>query len=382
MNRVSARRSGLVAVAAIAISIPAVVSWVGPAVGAEPHGTVSHPVSHGAQAKPYRYRIVDLGAVGDDTQAQGEAGSPNGLAAGNSYGTGPTSVFSWSSSGGLVGLPSAPGRPWTKVGGINDAGTVVGTSATTSFGSDPRPMIWQDSVRKRLPLPHGLAYGRAYSVNDSGMVAGSAGGSGLSYDLCTLYNGTKTTVIRQTLPDGSYCSEAFGINDAGRVVGIGIDPNNPARNVAFVIDTATKTTYTLGGTKGRNGAIAFGVSEAGQVVGSSMQDQGDGVPFIWTESTGMVQIPLPKGTSSGEARGVNSAGWVVGYAASAYSIPFVYDGTHTYRLADLLPAGSGWDLSKNTSSAAMSISEDGVIIGTGVRDGQVRAFAMIPRTKG
>ena len=339
-------------------------------------------MSHGSQAKPDRYRIVDLGAVGDDTQAQGETGSPGGLAAGNSYGDGPTRVFSWSSDGGLVGLPSAPGRPWTKVGGINDAGTVVGTSATTPYGSDPRPMLWQDGVRKRLPLPRGLAYGRAYDVNDAGVVAGSAGGQGHVYDVCTLSDGTKTTVIRRTLPDGSYCSTAFAINGAGRVVGSGIDPNNAARNVAFVIDTATNTTYTLGGTPGRNGGIAFGVSEAGQVVGVSMQDQGDGVPFIWTQATGMVEIPLPKGTSSGEARGVNSAGWVVGYASSAYSVPWVYDGSRTYRLAKLLPAGSGWDLSKNTSSAAMSISEDGVIIGSGVRDGQVRAFAMIPRTRG
>lgn len=375
MNRISVRWCG---VAVLAVSVSAVISWVGPAAGVE----VTGAVSHGSQAKPYHYRIVDLGAVGTDTQAQGETGSPGGLAAGNSYGDGPTSAFSWSSDGGLVGLPSAPGRPWTQVGGINDTGAVVGTSATTPYGSDPRPVLWQDGVRKRLPLPHGLAYGRAYDVNDAGVVAGSAGGQGHIYDVCTLSDGTKTTVIRRTLPDGSYCSTAFAINGAGRVVGSGIDPNDAARNVAFVIDTATNTTYTLGGTPGHNGGIAFGVSEAGQVVGVSMQDQGDGVPFIWTESTGMVEIPLPKGTSSGEARGVNSAGWVVGYASSAYSVPWVYDGSHTYRLASLLPAGSGWDLSTNTSSAAMSISEDGVIIGSGVRDGQVRAFAMIPRTRG
>lgn len=378
MDRRNARTRGAVAIGAIAATLSAATGWAGPAVGAQPAGAASHAV----QAKPYHYRIVDLGAVGDDTQAQGEAGSPNGLAAGNSYGDGPTRIFSWSSNGGLVGLPSAPGRPWTKVGGINDAGTVVGTSATTAYGSDPRPMLWQDGVRKRLPLPRGLDFGRAYDVNDAGLVAGSAGGPGHTYDVCTLSNGTKTRVISKTLPDGSYCSTAFGINDSGRVVGSGIDPNNAARNVAFVIDTATHKTYTLGGTEGRNGGIAFGVSEAGQVVGASMENQGDGVPFIWSESTGMVEIPLPKGTSSGEARGVNSAGWVVGYASSAYAIPFVYDGTHTYRLAHLLPAGSGWDLSKNTSSAAMSISEDGVIIGTGVHNGQVRAFAMIPRTRG
>ena len=47
-------------------------------------------------------------------------------------------------------------------------------------------------------------------------------------------------------------------------------------------------------------------------------------------------------------------------------------------MADLLPPGSGWDLSTNTSSSALSISEGGVIVGTGVHNGNTRAYAMIP----
>ena len=51
---------------------------------------------------------------------------------------------------------------------------------------------------------------------------------------------------------------------------------------------------------------------------------------------------------------MNSAGWVVGNDSSAFSIPFLYDGTNTYRLADLIPPNSGWDLSMNTSSSALA----------------------------
>src|SRR5215216_1681371 len=98
-----------------------------------------------------------------------------------------------------------------------------------------------------------------------------------------------------------------------------------------------------------NGALAFGVSNAGHVVGSTMLNQGSGTPFIWTEATGTVAIPFPTGTSQGSARAVNSAGWAVGTASSAFAIPFLYDGGATYRLADLIPAGTGWDLSTNTS---------------------------------
>jgi hypothetical protein len=91
-----------------------------------------------------------------------------------------------------------------------------------------------------------------------------------------------------------------------------------------------------------------------------------------------VPIPLAAGTSQGSARAVNSAGWVVGQDSSAFSIPFLYDGTTTYRLADLIPAGSGWDLSTNTSSSALGISDSNVIVGTGVHNGDTHAYAMVP----
>jgi uncharacterized membrane protein len=67
-----------------------------------------------------------------------------------------------------------------------------------------------------------------------------------------------------------------------------------------------------------------------------MLNHGSGLPFIWSDQGGMVAIPLASGTSQGSARAVNSAGWVVGNDSSAFSIPFLYDGTNTYRLADLI----------------------------------------------
>jgi uncharacterized membrane protein len=127
-----------------------------------------------------------------------------------------------------------------------------------------------------------------------------------------------------------------------------------------------------------NGALAFDVSNAGHVVGSSMMNQGSGTPFIWTAAGGMTEVPLPAGTSQGSLRGVNSDGWAVGTASSAFAIPFLYDGTQSVSIQSLLPAGSGWDLSTNTSSSAMGISENGVIVGTGVFNGATRAYMLVP----
>ena len=94
----------------------------------------------------------------------------------------------------------------------------------------------------------------------------------------------------------------------------------------------------------------------------------------------IVAVPLATDTSEGSARAVNSAGWVVGEDLSASSMPFLYDGKNTYRLADLIRPNSGWDLSMNTSSSADGISDDGVIVGTGVHNGETHAYAMVPLT--
>src|SRR5207253_6088318 len=45
-----------------------------------------------------------------------------------------------------------------------------------------------------------------------------------------------------------------------------------------------------------------------------------------------------------------------------------------------ISGNSGWDLSMNTSSSAMGISENNIIAGTGVHNGETHAYAMVPAT--
>jgi uncharacterized membrane protein len=238
--------------------------------------------------------------------------------------------------------------------------------------------MWQNGAVSQLPLPPGETLGDANSVNASTVAVGSVD-AGIS-QRGVIYSGGNATVITQTTPTGSFFVTAFGINDSGRIVGQGIDPNNAARNVGIVFDIGQNAAFEVGALPGFNGALAFGVSNSGYVVGSSMLNQGSGLPFIWSDQGGMTAVPLATGTSEGSARGVNSAGWVVGNDSSAFSIPFLYDGKNTYRLADLIPPNSGWDLSMNTSSSADGISDDGVIVGTGVHNGETHAYAMVPLT--
>lgn len=338
-----------------------------------------------AKTKPVRnngvpmpqYQIFDIGLVEEsDDASQGYRVSPGGIAVGRSTRSGGSQAFTWTRSGGIVGLGELAGSSYCVSNSANDLGAVVGTCAQTFFGTNRRPVIWREGSATVLPLPTGETIGDANQINSSGIAVGSAGGGSLQFGV--IYDGKTATRITQTTSAGSFFVTAFGINDSGRIVGQGIDPNNAARNVGIVYDIGSDQAFEVTGLPGTNGALAFGVSNAGHVVGGAMMNQGNSVPFIWTEADGMTAIPLPIGTSQGSARGVNSKGWAVGTASSSFAIPFVYDGATTYRVADLLPAESGWDLSTNTSSSAMGISEEGVIVGTGVYNGAIHAYAMIP----
>lgn len=328
---------------------------------------------------PPQYQIFDIGIVQmGDTASQGFGVSTGGVAVGRSVRTGGAQAFTWTRSGGIVGLPNIAGRAFCVSNGANDTGTVAGTCAASLFGTSRLPVIWQNGAVSQLPLPSGETLGDANDVNASGVAAGSVNSGSLQR--AAFYSGGTATVITQTTPGGSFFLTAFGINDSGRVVGTGIDPNNAARNVGMVYDIGSSSAFEVGALPGLNGALNFAVSNTGYVVGSSMMNQGSGLPFIWSQAGGMVAIPLATGTTQGSARAVNSAGWVVGTDSSAFAIPFLYDGSTTYRLADLVPAGTGWDLSMNTSSSALGISDGNVIVGTGVFNGAVHAYAMVPVT--
>jgi len=325
-----------------------------------------------------QYTIVNLGTVGaGDSASQAFGISGNGIVTGRSLGN-PTRAFMWTQGGGLVGLDNlaSPSRPFGAGNGVNDAGVVVGTGTTTSFGSNPLPLIWQNGTVSQLALPGSHTLGRAQDINNLNIAVGSVGsGSG---EVGVMYSGGGASIISQTTSGGSFLRMAFAINDSGLICGFGIDPLNAARNVGYVYDTNTNTAFEVGALSGANGAINFGMSEAGHIVGASMMNQGSGRPFIWTEDDGIKEIPLPAGTTSGSGRAVNSLGWTVGNAGGQFSVPWLYDGTTNHRLQDLLPVNSGWDLSQNTSASALGISEGGIIIGTGVFNGQTRAYAMIP----
>ncbi len=340
---------------------------------------VLHLVAAAALAIPPEYMIYDVGVI--DPGDYGTQGVDVGSLGTSVYATGRNlgsnnQAYLWTLDTGLVPLPNDPGRPYGAGSGVNGFGTVVGIGASTAWGSSPLPLIWSGGAVAQLPLPAGQTMGRAYDINDDGLVVGSVNGGSL--EAAAVYASGGTYVVTTLTGTGCYATTFFDVNNAGLAVGPGLDPANAARNVGFVYDTVADLAYEVGALPGHNGAIAFGVSDAGHVVGASMLNQGSGSPFIWTAADGMTEIPLPPAASSGSARGANSDGWAVGNSGGVYALPFLYDGADTYRIADLIPSGTNWDMETNTSSSAEAITDEGIIVGTGVLDGVPRGYVLVP----
>ena len=94
-----------------------------------------------ATATTPQYQIYDIGVIdaGDDA-SQGFGVSHGGIAVGRSIRTGGSQAFTWTLNGGIVGLPNLAGRNHAVSNSANDNGVVVGTAATTLFGSSRLPV--------------------------------------------------------------------------------------------------------------------------------------------------------------------------------------------------------------------------------------------------
>src|SRR5213080_965739 len=105
----------------------------------------------GATATTPQYQIYDIGVIdAGDTASQGFGVSGGGVAVGRSIRTGGSQAFTWTLNTGIVGLPNLAGRSYAVSNSANDNGIVVGTAATTLFGSSRLPVIWQNGVVYQL----------------------------------------------------------------------------------------------------------------------------------------------------------------------------------------------------------------------------------------
>jgi len=248
---------------------------------------------------------------------------------------------------------------------INNAGQIVGYS-TGEYG-DAQAYLYSNGSVTFLGKPGGGESSYAYGINDAGQVIGSTvsplahhGNFGFLYS-----NGSMTTLGFEGYDDTS----PNGINASGQIVGTVFTYSEASFHAFLYSDGSMTTLGTLGGTD----SFGSGINDAGQVVGYAENADGDLRAFLYTNGT-MTDLGTLGGSVSA-AYGINNAGQVVGYASPGDGIrAFLYEGGTMIDLNTLIAPASGLTLREATA-----INDHGQIVGFGTdaRD-NVFAFLLTP----
>lgn len=256
---------------------------------------------------------------------------------------------------------------------INNEGDVVGKTYSTStnylgfFFSGANPVDGLQSVQLIEPFPGGKST-QPTGLNSSGEVSGFALTSGSAPNAFVFYNGVTTDL--GTLGTGTN-SDAYGLNDAGVVVGSGLDSSSTHAMVVNPVSPATDPpTWTSPqdvGTLGSAFAQINFVNDSSQFAGNT-----DSLAFYGTDlssSNPLVSadaISLTGATTS-TAAGISASGQVIGKSnfsgSGSTEHGFLYTPGSTPVITDLgtliSDGGSGFI----GSSDAEAINSSGDIIG-------------------
>jgi len=176
------------------------------------------------------------------------------------------------------------------------------------------------------------------------------------------------------LSSTDFYNDANGINNAGQVAGISTNNdffNNITR--AFLWSSSTGI-VDLGTLDGKDSSYAFNIGEAGQVVGQSYNYSASVFgpenvrPFLWSSGTGMVDLGS-LGGSYGTALDVNSAGQVVGVSTDSNdnARPFLWSSD-----TGIVDLGT---FDGRTDSGAIAINDAGqIVVNAGTNNNDSRAF--------
>jgi probable HAF family extracellular repeat protein len=352
-------------------------------------GTVCfHP--HGWAAGPWgtHYTVTDLGTLGGTF---GEANALNNKAwvVGDANLPGDTvrHAFLWRK--GLMKNLGTLGGPNSLAAALNERGEVTGFSDTSTpdplkedfcgFGTNLvcLPFFWQNGAMAPLPTLGGS--GQALEINGRGQVVGVSENT-TPDPTCVdtpqvlhfepvLWEKGETIHELPTFP-GDPDGFADAINDRGQVVGQTGDCISPFHGVLWDHDTVMDL-----GKLGELQLAPRDINNKGQVVGFAFSpDLTTFLAFLWQNgvATNLGTLPAPLGIAS-FAFSVNEKGQVVGTSIDEQGDPhaFIWQQGVMTELNDLTPAGSPLFL-----LFGFSINSRGEIVGSGIQvsTGEARLF--------
>ena len=319
-----------------------------------------------AAAAAPRYAITQLAPLAGQSASYAYGVNSQGeVAGGSAYAPGySTAAVRWDSSG--TAQPVA-----ADTNGVNYAINESGVTAGYDY-------VWDDSAYEGLmashdgPNQHVVAGFATFftALNSNGDAVGYAGSSILNFQ-AVLYSGGSAQVLGVL---GGDTSQAWGINDAGQVVGYSTYQDGSSDLHAFLYQSGTMSDL---GTLGGSSSYAYGINNQGVIVGEAFT-AGDAASHAYVFQNGaMVDLGTLAADGSGVsswATAVNGSGQIVGAsqtsADSNYYATLWQDG-RSYDLNRLIDPSLGWSL-----DSAWGVSGNGYIVGMGTLNGEQRGFLL------
>lgn len=326
------------------------------------------------------YTLVDLGTLGGITSVARGINNLGQVVGESRIVSGENRAFLWDPQQGLLDLGTL--RFGSHAYGINDHGQVVGYSTLSAIPAIQHAFIWnaEQGMQSLGTLP-GRTSSRALAINNKGQIAGWSGASFLLNGHAVLWENGEVKQL-----DTISTATAYAINTNRRIVGMAGDPFD---NYGFVWEN-DEVQYIP--PFSFFGSIAYGVNDAGNVVGSSPIVKLPLVlshPFLLNKDglhdLGVVDCE-PGYYGYGEAKSINNLDIVVGQQGclndrlAGDGFAAVWDSENGWKnLNDLIEPNQNWSL-----DYAHAINDKGHIVGEGrIRELSTgrwfqRAFLLLP----
>ncbi len=318
-----------------------------------------------AAAWSENYGVADLGTLGGPVSEAFGVNHFGRVVGASTLESGHVRGFVAAGSG-LIGIDPEPGDGQTYAMAIDDAGAVVAQSFDMG-DLTTRGVLWDagNVVSLGILAPRGM--------NNSGTIVGAISLNDASFGWVDHAARWENGALLDLGTLGGHFSYACAVSGTGQVVGMSLLSDDFTRRAALW----NGSWHDLG-TLGGSNSYAYDINDFNEVVGVADTAAGEPHAFRFTvNAAGGVVDRHDLGVLGGGysyALGVNNLGHVVGTSASR---AFLYRNNVLTDLNQKVPPGTDWRL-----DVAWSVNDHGQIAGSGLHNGQPRAFLMSPYDAG
>jgi probable HAF family extracellular repeat protein len=314
---------------------------------------------------PVTYAVQDLGVLPGDATSGAWGINARGDVVGWSTSADGPRAFLFTDADGLVELPALPGRDWSFARDINNLGVIVGTASSGKEDAGSA-VLWMNGGVTDLGTIEGAVSSDAWAINDKGRIVGSSTfEEGQTHAF--LYEVDRGMV--DLTPDNKLAA-ALDVNEAGHITGYFATPSGPLH--AFL--STSEKVIDLGVPYGFTHSSGAAVNASGAVAGTA---SGSGKAHVFRVEGAGKLVDLNGKRPIAYALGMNAFGQIVGYTGGRSKRAFVYSEKFGFQdLNTLIPPLVGW-----VFEAATDINDNGEIVGYGYNTytNEMRAVRLRPQ---